>query len=317
MSAPRELPNFLILGAAKSGTTSLYHYVGQHQDVCLSQPKEPLFFESEYERGLTFYWERYFKEWSGQSAIGEARVYNLYLPYVPDRIRESLPHARLIAVLRDPVDRAYSHWWHRYTRRIERLSFEDAVADNLETLRAGPRFEGEAGAREWQRGLFKNMNGTRFRTYLDVGYYADQLGRYLERFPREQLEVLLYEDLVRDPAAMARELWSFLDVDPAVELRDPSPQNVANPTLTRWHERALLRAYKVSNLGALLPKSWKLRARSVEATLRNWLDEDPVDRPPLAAETRRQLVDHFAAHNAALSTLLGRDLSHWNELELP
>lgn len=312
MSASAELPNFLILGAAKSGTTSLYHYVGQHPDVCLSQPKEPLFFESEYERGLGFYWERYFEECSGQSAIGEARVYNLYLPYVPQRIRDSLPQARFIAVLRDPVDRAYSHWWHRYTRRIERLSFEAAVADNLETLRAGPRFEGNSGAREWQRGLFRNMNGTRYRTYVDLGYYAEQLGRYLERFPSERLKVILYEDLVRDPAAVAREVWAFLGVDPDIELQDPSAQNVANPSLTPWYERALLRAYKASSLGALLPASWKLRARAAEAALRDWLDEDPVERPPLAPETGRDLRAHFAARNETLAALLGRDLSHWN-----
>jgi len=307
-----ELPNFLILGAAKSGTTSLYYYVGQHPDVCLSQPKEPLFFESEYERGLGFYWERYFGQCNGQSAIGEARVYNLYLPYVPQRIRDSLPHARFIAVLRDPVDRAYSHWWHRYTRRIERLSFEDAVADNLETLRAGPRFEGDAGALEWQRGLFRNMNGTRYRTYVDLGYYAEQLGRYLELFPRERLKVILYEELVSDPAAVARDVWGFLGVDPEVELEDLRAQNVANPSLTPWYERALLRAYKASNLGVVLPASWKLRARAAEAALRDWLEEDPIDRPPLAAETRRDLGEHFAAHNETLAALLGRDLSHWS-----
>ena len=100
-------PNFLILGAGKSGTNSLYHYLGQHPDVFLSTPKEPFYFEAEYEKGLKFYWDTYFNGWNGQRAVGEARVANLFLPYIPQRIKESLPQSKLIVTLRNPTHRAH------------------------------------------------------------------------------------------------------------------------------------------------------------------------------------------------------------------
>jgi hypothetical protein len=80
-------PTFLILGGAKCGTSSIRYYMDQHPEVFFSTPKEPIFFEAEYERGLDFYWQKYFQGWNGECAVGEARVYNLYLPYVVDHIR--------------------------------------------------------------------------------------------------------------------------------------------------------------------------------------------------------------------------------------
>jgi hypothetical protein len=92
----QRLPSFFILGAAKCGTTSLHGYFGQHPEICVSEPKEPLYFESEYERGVSYYFNRYFGHWSGEPIVGDARHRNLYLPYVPDRIFRYNPSARLI-----------------------------------------------------------------------------------------------------------------------------------------------------------------------------------------------------------------------------
>src|SRR3972149_6925354 len=146
-------PNFLVLGAAKAGTTSLCHYLAQHPDVFIPEVKEPIFFDAEYERGLDYYWKKYFSRWSGQPAVGEGRVFNLYLPFVPPRIRESIPGAKLIAVLRNPVERAYSHWWHRFSYRDEILPFHEAIRENLSRIARGILFEGGNGARLWRDGL--------------------------------------------------------------------------------------------------------------------------------------------------------------------
>ena len=103
LSTDLVLPDFFILGAAKAGTTSLFELLKLHPDVFMSSPKEPFFFEYEYEKGLGFYSRTYFRGWNGQKRIGEARVSHLLLPFVPGRIRASRPEARLIAILRDPV----------------------------------------------------------------------------------------------------------------------------------------------------------------------------------------------------------------------
>lgn len=105
-----RLPSFFILGAAKCGTTSLHAYLGQHPDVCVSDPKEPFFFEAEFDRGATYYFNRYFSHWAGERIVGEARHRNLYMPYIPERILRFNPRARLIICVRNPTERAISHW---------------------------------------------------------------------------------------------------------------------------------------------------------------------------------------------------------------
>src|SRR5204862_1223537 len=110
------LPSFFVVGAAKSGTTSLHVYLDQHPDIFMSKPKEPFFFEAEYDRGPEYYYRRYFGGWNGQREVGESRHRNLYFPYIPARIHSYNPNARIIAVLRNPAERAISHWWHWYAR---------------------------------------------------------------------------------------------------------------------------------------------------------------------------------------------------------
>lgn len=299
-------PNFFVLGAAKCGTTSLYHYLNQHPDVFFSTPKEPVFFEAQYERGLDFYRSHYYAGHRGERAIGEARTYHLYLPFVPQRLHESFPEAKLIALLRDPVDRAYSHWWHRFTRRLETRSFEDAIAHNEALLADGPRFVGEEGARAWAREVNLETTAARHPTYLDLGYYALQLERYRALFPHEQLRVLFFEDLSADPEACVRGLWQWLGVDPAPGLTDESAQNVANDVLESPLWRPLARASRALSLQTLLPRGLKTR-------LRERFQGTPAVRPALAPETRERLRAHFEPHNRALAALLERDLSAWIE----
>jgi hypothetical protein len=278
--------------------------MGQHPDVLFSTPKEPLFFEAEYEKGLDYYWRRYFAEWSGQLAVGEARPYNLFLPFVPERIRESLGDARLIAILRNPIDRAYSHWWMRYSHSQERLGFEDALEANQRRLERGVRFDGAEGPAQWLEGLRPATGGTRYGLYLDPGYYADQLERYLALFPAAQLEVVLYEDLQRDPEALTRRLWRFVGVNPDAELRDRRPQNPARQEMQRRSAWYLRRLDRRLGLAPRLPAG-------VKDLVRRALRGRPAVRPPMRPETHDCLARHFAPHNRRLEALLGRDLSAW------
>ena len=121
---PQFLPNLFILGAAKCGTWTLHGCLAAQAQVCMSDPKEPFFFEAQFEQGLDHYHRTYFGHWNGERLIGESRHRNLYLPYVPERIHRVSPEARLIVMVRNPIERAYSHWWHWYSRGFERLICE-------------------------------------------------------------------------------------------------------------------------------------------------------------------------------------------------
>ena len=300
-------PNFLVLGAAKAGTTSLCHYLAQHPDVFIPEVKEPIFFDAEYERGLDYYWKKYFSRWSGQPAVGEGRVFNLYLPFVPPRIRESIPDARLIAVLRNPVERAYSHWWHRFSYRDENLPFHEAIRENLSRIARGILFEGGNGARLWRDGLVHpHAMATTHRVYLDAGLYARQIRRYLDLFPASQLKVMFYEDLVSDPRSFVRNVWSFLEVSNGPELADTEPLNAARTTRRSLLESLLGKVFGGRDLLGLAPGP-------LQGPLRWLFREKPMVRPPLDPVVRQTLVEYYREPNRELERLVGRDLSSWSE----
>ena len=298
-----RVPTFLLLGAAKCGTTSLAHYLSQHPDVYFSEPKEPLFFEAEYEKGLEHYWETYFRGWRGQRAVGEGRVWNLYLPFVAPRIRESLPHARLIVLLRDPVERVHSHWWHRYSRGQESLGLAAALEADRARIERGEGFVGEEGSHRWRAGLYRDGPSTGHRVLLDLGFYAEQLERYRALFPAAQCKVVLHEDLAADPPREMRELFGFVGVDPDVLVTDTTVRNRRPERVRSPMARRALFAARALGLRRLVPR--RLR------TLEHALLERPEQRPALDPGLRRELVAYYESHNARLERLLGRDLSSW------
>ncbi len=304
MTAAVPRPTFLLLGAAKCGTTSLAAYLAQHPQVFFSEPKEPLFFEAEYQRGLDFYARKYFRDWAGEPSVGEGRVWNLYLPFVPERIREALPDARLIALLRDPIERVHSHWWHRYSRGEEPLGFEDAIAADRARIERGEGFHGEEGARRWCAGLYPNSVATRHRALLDLGFYAEQIERYRSLFAASQVEVVFYEDLKADLPGVMRRLFSFVGVDPQVPLADTSHRNVRREAVRGPGAARLFRWARTLQLRRVVPPG-------LRAPLRRLLPEREAVRPPLAPATRAGLVAYYEPHNARLERLVGRSLPAW------
>ena len=249
-----SLPSFFLLGAAKCGTTALHYYLRQHPRICMSIPKEPYYFEDEYERGVRFYFNRYFAHWEGEPVAGESRQRNLYLPFVPRRIHAHNPDAQLVVVLRNPVERLVSDWWHWHSRGLEPLGLEEAVEENRKRLERGLSYEGEEGERLYRRNL-NNAGTSKYPTYLDSGHYAEQLARYLALFARARLHVVWCEDLRRDPQAAVAGIVRFLgeDVAPVVSFDytklnqgRPGAREHARPELLGWlldyyepHNRAL------------------------------------------------------------------------------
>ena len=184
------LPNFLIIGAMKSGTTALYYYLAQHPQVYMSPVKEPNFFCSEGQASredtvarLETY-QGLFKDVSDEKVIGEASHCYLYEPEAAVRIQQYLPDAKFVAVLRDPVDRAYSHFLHMVRNGTEPLT------DFAQALR-----EEEVGAHRERSP----------QDYIGRGLYYDQLKRYFDTFGQDQVRVYLYEDLSEGAQARPHE----------------------------------------------------------------------------------------------------------------
>lgn len=209
---PRFKPNLFLLGAAKAGTTTIHRYLSEIPSVCMSEPKEPFFFEAEYELGLDFYRQRYFQHWNGETIIGDARHRNLYLPYIAKRIFAVNPNAKLIICVRNPIERAYSHWWFWYSAEIESLSFEEAMQEDIERIQAGWLTQTPQEMDVYKQVLDWTGKGI-YRSYLDSGYYYQQICRYLEYFPKKQIKVVLFEDLEQDPYPLIKELENFIDTN--------------------------------------------------------------------------------------------------------
>ena len=209
---PGFTPNLFILGAAKSGTTTLHRFLSRIPAICMSNPKEPFFFEAEYELGLEHYRRRYFAHWKGEPIIGEARHRNLYLPFIARRIFAVNPDAKLIVSVRNPIERAYSHWWHWYSRDVEDLDFEQAVRNNLERIKSGWRIDLPQEIKAYQQSLDWTGKGI-YRSYVDSGYYFEQIAQYLKYFPKEQIKVVLFDNLQQDLYSLLKDLETFIGVE--------------------------------------------------------------------------------------------------------
>jgi Sulfotransferase domain len=212
----RVLPDYLIIGAQRAGTTSLYKYLAQHPGVGAAfLGKGAHFFDTSYSGDLDSYrahfptrvQKRYVKLRHGMELVtGEASPYYLAHPHAPFRIAEALPDVKLIALLRDPVERAYSHYQHELARGFETLSFEEAIEDEprrlegeLEKMRADPTY---------------NSFSYQHHTYLTRGRYAEQLETWYSLFPKRQILVLTSEEFFADPDRIYRRVLGFLGVPP-------------------------------------------------------------------------------------------------------
>lgn len=205
--ALRQLPDFLVIGAMRAGTSSLYRYLGAHPAVRPSLRKEVEYFTRWHYRGEAWYRAHFpLRALAGGRRTFEATPYYLCHPLAPRRVQALLPDARFLVVLREPVERARSHHRHLSRLGIETLPFAEAVAREPE------RLAGELDRiHEDPRHDCRNHH---LFSYLERGYYARQLRAWLACFPRERFLVLEHDAFFRDPEAGFREILRFLDLDP-------------------------------------------------------------------------------------------------------
>lgn len=302
MSTPvgLRLPDFLILGAFKSGTTSLVSYLGQHPQVFLPWMQEPAFFasprfdlscdgdarpqrapESAYGRLRAETLAQYaalFDPAPAGAVLGESSPQYLREPDACGRIAQVLPRAKLLAVLRSPAERAFSDYMMFVRDGLETASFADVVAR--------PRSRRPPAH------------------FVETGFYGRQLQPYYDAFPREQIRVVLFEEMTRDPLATVRGLYSWLGVDAAFE---PDVSEVRNISGVPGN-RAVAAAYSMRrklqpHLKAIVPRPV---VRAVDERLKRGLQRTTPDPAVMAG-----LADVYRDDVRLLGELIGRDLSHW------
>lgn len=289
-----KIPNFLIIGAHKAGTSSLHKYLQQHPQVFLPSLKEPRFFSYDpdvpdgeptpYPWGPRVHpvktWDQYlalFTEVTTETAIGEASPCYLNHPRGPVRIRQALPGVRLIVSLRDPLDRAYS-------------GYLMAVRDAGETRPFAELIGGEPRA-PWHDNLV---------------YYQSCL-RYLECFPRERLKFVRAEDLNAQPFKVLTDLFSFLEVDPAFQPDTTTQFNKGGVPRSQLLHRVLDNR-GVRGLGAYIPAP-------LRSTLKRLRSANLRKPPELDGAVRARFIERFREDILRLQDLLDMDLSDWLQVE--
>lgn len=297
MDNSARLPDFLIIGAAKAGTTTLYDILRQHPQVYLPAAKEPAFFSDDdsYDKGLDWYRRTYFDKTGAAVAVGEAT--SMYLawgskvvPRLEDAYGRNLP--RIIAIFRDPVALTHSYYWHSVREGREMLPFRAALA--AEEMRS------------IQHGAALRRQGRMFYAYRRIAMYATHLQPYLERFPAGRRLFLLTDDL-KDFPSLVLKLESFLELDHASDLK-PVVSNTAAMPRNRGLQRWLRGRSKWKDaITPFVPFSvrhrWKSRA--LDANLK------PFQSPPIDPDLAHDIRRHYAGEMRQLEAIIGRDLTPW------
>lgn len=273
-------PTFIIVGAMRSGTTSLARWLGDHPQMFMAASKEVHYFDRYYELGSQWYL-KHFVGSDNFLAVGEATPNYMYRPVAVQRLANDLPDVQLIVLLRDPIARAFSHYQHRVARGGEDLSFAEAIAAEPRRL---------ASADDTVRDHF---------SYVDRGRYLHQLQRIMELVPRERLYIELFENLTREPVSVFRSITSWLGADPSTI--PPSVGRALNS-----HQN--FRSHTLRRAARHLPGAAR---RALGRLNRIQGGYPPVPRADVA-----QLLEVFLPERQALQELTGRDLSVWTH-DLP
>lgn len=298
------LPNFLIVGAAKSGTTSLYYYLKRHPEIYMSDMKETMFFVSEIYSNISRNDPRHyiadkkialskdypslFKLATTEKAIGEASTPYLYYHKIAiPKIKKYLGEVKIIIILRNPVERAYSSYYHLTTKDgVEKASFEDFLK------------------KEEQR---KMENWDILNFPIDLGFYYGQVKAYLNKF--RKVKIVLLDDLKNNPQKLLKELYSFLEVDDSFTPNTRVFYNrtiVSRNNLTDYILRTdnIYKKYSKLLLKVFLPEK-KIRELGQKSKSIN------MRKKRMKLKTRKFLKETFRDDILKLQKLIGRDLSHW------
>lgn len=286
-----RLPDFLIIGAAKSGTTTLTNYLKQHPLVYIPK-KEPNFFgmDERYEKGIEWY-AALFDGAKSQQLCGEASTDYTKYPQFPKsaaRVAQHIPQVKLVYVMRHPVDRTYSYYVHLGRKAKVKETFEEHIK--------------------------------RTSVSLDGSNYIMQIEQYLKFFPKESFLFILMDDLIQQPVQTIHQVCAFIGIDDKSEFiqENKIAANQAHKFFEDINRARMTKPLKaipgITAMAALLPQSWRDQGyHLLKATpYGQWINKQYIP-PPMRKETRQMLLEKFREPNQRLAEFLNRDLSHWSE----
>jgi hypothetical protein len=295
------LINFLIIGAQKAGTTSLLTNLDRLSEIYVPDDKEISCFYDDQQYNRRFIelpYEGYFSKWSGEKYVGNAPVNTLFFAeHTANNIHRYNPSIKLITILRDPVERAYSAYWYFVRLGLEARSFDAAIEEETDIL---------------SHGTFRERCDF---TYISHGYYYEQLLHFYKYFDRSQILVLFHQDLKHFPESTFNRVCVFLGLPPVDDEQF---------TLTKHNTAAKSRIKSIQTLiyqdnvakrfyNFLLPPSWRQWLRFNAIAKLKAANLTPYSYPPMPAPTEKFLRNTYKEPNDQLGSLLGRDLSSWNE----
>lgn len=206
MNQNQPLPDFLIVGAMKSGTSTLYYNLAGHPNIIPAKKKEIHYFDEKFHKGLSWYKSKFplLSNPREDCITGEASPYYMFHPHAPRRIRETLPQAKIIVILRNPVDRAYSQYHHFYAQKRIKVSFEKAM--QIEKNRIHREKRKMINNEKFHSGFY------RMRSYLSRGIYVDQLQEFNYFYKKNQILTLKSEDFFANPQNTLGQIHQFLNL---------------------------------------------------------------------------------------------------------
>ncbi|SHJ39929.1 sulfotransferase family protein [Cycloclasticus pugetii] len=295
-----KMPTFLIIGAARSGTTALYTYLKQHPDIFMSANKETNFFAFENEKlkclgpGADYInnsitklaeYQDQFANASRETAIGEASPLYLYNESAPKNIHQHLPDVKLIAILRNPIEQAYSHFLYAKRQTIEPLD-DFLIALNSQNVRK---------LNKWQP-LFQ---------YSQFPKYHQQLQRYFDVFPKEQIEIFTYEEFTNDPQKVMSNIYEFIGVDKHFVANYNYKPNAGGIPKNSLLQDITMKPYLMTKfVGYFIPNRLK-------QLIRDTISDHNLKKPQMSAEVKDYLKAELSDEILKLQNLLQRDLSSW------
>ena len=277
-----SIPDFIIVGFMKSGTTTLLHHLRNHRKIHLPANEVPFFDREEnFAKGFDWYQKKVLKNSPEEAMIfGEKTATYSHLDKVAKRIHENCPQTKIIWVLRNPVARTYSSYWHDYKQGMEILSFERAI-------------------RKEERRIEENS----YYSHKNRSIYHLQIQRFLEYFPMEQMYFILFEDMIKpyNNDHVLNQLFHFLGTsneyfEYSAEVKNKTVLPRYPITLYVGHKLGLINHPKVKNMLLSL----------------NFKNKQPGYRK-MSVETQKELKSYFHQHNKKLEHLINMDLSIWDQ----
>lgn len=278
------LPNFLIIGAAKSGTTTLHAMLRKHPDIFLPEEKDFKFFDDDenYQKGNEWYLN-YFKKTQGQKVIGEANSEYLFSKKAAQRIREDLGEdVKLIAIIRNPIDRSFSEYLHQKRYNVAHHSFDKYIEPESDL----------------------------FDTIIGRSQYSKHIQNYWSIFPKENIKIVVLEELKKNPQGELNKIYDFLGVS-SIQIEQLTQANKAYTPKYKWLNDIVLQPNILRKFFKLLIPSFSVRQK-IRETLQK-LNKNTNSSKPVLSDSQRELLrkKYFDKEKQELKAMLNENFKSW------